>query len=102
MKPSTPLVDPVPANQPRISAADAAGGNVEAGRVVFQRICAACHGDNGKGGHSEGAILPDNVTAQTAMTTAMTGKKDMPSFENVLSQQELKDVAAYVARLLAR
>jgi mono/diheme cytochrome c family protein len=36
------------------------------------------------------------------MATAMTGKKDMPSFEKVLSQQELKDVAAYVARLLKK
>ncbi len=61
-----------------------------------------CHGESGKGGHSEGAILPDNIKAQSVMTTATTGKKDMPSFAATLSAQEMKDVAAYVEKLLAR
>jgi mono/diheme cytochrome c family protein len=82
--------------------ADATGGRADEGAKVYQRICEPCHGPTGKGGHAEGAVLPDNVTAQIAMATAMTGKKDMPSFEKVLSQQELKDVAAYVARLLRK
>jgi mono/diheme cytochrome c family protein len=36
------------------------------------------------------------------MTLATTGRKEMPSFAQVLGEQELKDVAAYVSRLLAR
>jgi mono/diheme cytochrome c family protein len=70
--------------------------------MVFQRICALCHGENGKGGHSEGAVLPDNIKAASVMTTATTGKKDMPSFATSLSAQEMRDVAAYVEQLLAR
>ncbi len=73
MKPRAPLTDAAPANVRGGSAAavkvDASGGNATAGRVVFQRICALCHGENGKGGHSEGAILPDNIKAVNVMTT---------------------------------
>jgi len=36
------------------------------------------------------------------MTIATTGRKEMPSFAQVLSEKELKDVAAYVAALLKR
>jgi hypothetical protein len=36
------------------------------------------------------------------MTTATTGRKDMPSFAQVLSTQELRDVAAHVERLLKK
>ena len=100
MQPAKALVETAPGA--RTVVADATGGRADEGAKVYQRICEPCHGATGKGGHAEGAILPDNVTAQTAMTTAMTGKKDMPSFEKVLSEQELKDVAAYVARLLAK
>jgi quinohemoprotein ethanol dehydrogenase len=104
MKPVAPLADPAPANQRAGAAAvvDATGGNATAGQVVFQRICVPCHGDNGKGGHSEGAILPDNISANTVLSTATTGKKDMPSFRATLSQQQLKDVAVYVEKLLAK
>jgi quinohemoprotein ethanol dehydrogenase len=101
MKPAAPLADAAPASQ-RVTAADAVGGVAEAGRVVFQRTCAPCHGENGKGGHSEGAILPDNISAASVMATATTGKKDMPAFRATLSTQELRDVAAYAERLLAK
>lgn len=93
--PTTVTIDP--------AAVDPTGGNAVAGKVVFQRICESCHGPTGKGGHSEGAILPDNLTAATVMSTATTGKnKDMPPFGQVLSTQELKDVAAYVEGLLKK
>mgnify|MGYP005811237771 CR=1 FL=1 len=98
MKPSPPLADAAP----RTPVADATGGNADAGQVTYQRICEPCHGPTGKGGHAEGAVLPDNITAQSVMNTATTGRKDMPSFAQVLTTQELKDVAAHVARLLAK
>jgi len=103
LKPSPPLASSA-GTTPRAAAAtvDATGGNADAGAKVYQRICEPCHGATGKGGHAEGAELPDNVSAQTAMATAMTGKKDMPSFEKVLTTQELKDVAAHVAKLMKK
>jgi mono/diheme cytochrome c family protein len=69
---------------------------------VYERVCTPCHGENGKGGHAEGAVLSDNITAQTVMTVATTGRKEMPSFAQVLSEKERRDVAAYVSRLLAK
>ncbi len=101
MQPMPSFADSAPVNQ-EYKAADATGGNVEAGHAIFQRTCEPCHGDRGKGGHSEGAILPDNVSAVTVMNTVTTGKKDMPSFKATMSAQDLKDVAAYVEQLLKK
>ena len=53
-------------------------------------------------GHAEGAVLSDNISAQTVMTVASTGRKEMPSFRQSLSEKDLRDVAAYVSRLLKR
>jgi mono/diheme cytochrome c family protein len=36
------------------------------------------------------------------MQVATTGRKEMPPFAQVLSEKDLKDVAAYVEKLLAR
>jgi mono/diheme cytochrome c family protein len=36
------------------------------------------------------------------MAIATTGRKEMPSFAQVLKEQELRDVAAYAAKLLRR
>ena len=101
LKPSPPLTDgPAGAAAPPV--ADAAGGNAAAGSKVYQRTCEPCHGPTGKGGHAEGAVLTDNIAAQTVMNIATTGRKDMPSFGQVLGEQELRDVAAYVSTLLTR
>ncbi len=102
MKPSPPFSDGPAATTPNLPVADATGGNAAGGSKVYQRICEPCHGPTGKGGHAEGAILTDNITAQKVITIATTGRKDMPSFAPVLSPQELKDVAAFVSTMLAR
>jgi mono/diheme cytochrome c family protein len=103
MKPSAPPADaPGVGVGPNIPVADAAGGNAVAGKGLYQRICEPCHGPTGKGGHAEGAILSDNLSAQQVMATATTGRKDMPTFAQILSTQELRDVAAYVSGLVAK
>jgi mono/diheme cytochrome c family protein len=101
LKPSPALTDaPVPGAATQV--ASAAGGNAGNGAMIYQRTCEPCHGANGKGGHSEGAKIPENVVAQTVMTTLTAGKKDMPSFAQTLSAQEMRDVAAYVTGLVAK
>jgi mono/diheme cytochrome c family protein len=103
MKPAAAWTDGAPGAAPALPAiANADGGNVADGRKVYQRICEPCHGETGKGGHAEGAVLPDDVTAQHVMTIATTGRKEMPSFAQALSDQERRDVAAYVERLLKK
>ncbi len=102
LKPSPALTDaPAPGAAPQV-VATAAGGNAANGAVIYQRTCEPCHGANGKGGHSEGAKIPEDVAAQIVMNTVTTGKKDMPSFAQTLSTQEMRDVAAYVSGLVAR
>ncbi|HTV80989.1 MAG TPA: PQQ-binding-like beta-propeller repeat protein [Steroidobacteraceae bacterium] len=87
---------------PAVRVVSAAGGDAAAGKQTFERNCTPCHGENGKGGHAEGAVLSDNISAQTVMTVATTGRKEMPSFRQTLSEQQLRDVAAYASRLLAK
>ncbi|MEJ0039507.1 MAG: c-type cytochrome [Gammaproteobacteria bacterium] len=102
MKPSAALTEAgggaAPA-APAVPVASAAGGEAAAGKLVYDRICVSCHGESGKGGHAEGAVLPENIAAQTVMTVATTGRKEMPSFRDSLSEKELRDVAAYVSVL---
>jgi quinohemoprotein ethanol dehydrogenase len=87
---------------PPATTLSAAGGNAAAGKVVFERLCTPCHGDNGKGGHAEGKALSDNLSADAVMATVTTGRKEMPPFAQVLSEKDRKDVAVYVSMLLAR
>lgn len=99
MKPASSFAEAgVAAPLPAISAE----GDAAAGKLVFERTCTACHGENGKGGHAEGAALPDNISARDVLTIATTGRKEMPSFQQTLSDKELRDVATYVQRLLAK
>jgi quinohemoprotein ethanol dehydrogenase len=102
LKPSASFSSAPAGAAPALPVASAEGGDAEAGKLVYERICTSCHGGNGKGGHAEGAVLPDNIAAQTVMTVATTGRKEMPPFELVLSERERRDVAAYVSRLMAR
>lgn len=82
--------------------ASATGGVASAGKVVFERLCTPCHGENGKGGHAEGKALSENIDAQTVMSVVTSGRKEMPPFGQVLSEKDRRDVAAYVAGLLKR
>jgi quinohemoprotein ethanol dehydrogenase len=103
LMPSSPFANATgSATPPTAPVASADGGNAAAGKLVFERLCTPCHGENGKGGHAEGAVLSDNLTAQTVMTVATTGRKEMPSFAQSLSDKERRDVAAYVSQLMAK
>jgi alcohol dehydrogenase (cytochrome c) len=104
MKPSAPFVADAAgsAAPPPATIPSAAGGDAAAGKLVYERVCTPCHGENGRGGHAEGAVLSDNITAQTVMTIATIGRKEMPSFEQSLSEKERRDVAAYVSGLMKK
>ncbi len=62
--------------------------------------CVPCHGATGKGGHGEGAPLPNGLSIRRVVTTATNGKGDMPSFEGTLSPDDLRDVANYIVTKL--
>jgi quinohemoprotein ethanol dehydrogenase len=102
LPPSAPFANAGGAALPAVSIPSAAGGDAAAGKLAYERTCTPCHGENGKGGHAEGAVLPDSIAAQTVMTVATTGRKEMPSFQQVLTEKERRDVAAYVSQMLAK
>ncbi len=80
--------------------ASAGGGNPELGTVVFSENCSTCHGATGHGGNG-GPDLRTMPLAQTeagAIQQVTNGGGGMPAFSGVLSEEEIENVAAYVAQ----
>ena len=83
--------------------AGAGGGgataDAAAGKGVFSEECSVCHGATGHGGNGG----PDLTTMPLAKTQAGAEKQvtdgggGMPAFKGVLSEEEIANVAAYVA-----
>jgi alcohol dehydrogenase (cytochrome c) len=84
------------------AAGGAAGGataDAAAGKEVFSEECSVCHGATGHGGNGG----PDLRTMPLAKTQAGAEKQvtngggGMPAFKGTLSEEEISNVAAYVA-----
>ncbi len=78
----------------------AAGGNAEAGTEVFAENCSVCHGATGHGGNG-GPDLTTMPLAQSesgAIEQVTNGGGGMPAFGGTLSEEEIENVAAYVAQ----
>ena len=71
--------------------------DLDAGHLVFTQTCAFCHGADGTGGH-EGPTLGNADDRAFVSVLVRGGRNDMPAFGNLLSAQEIADVAAYVAQ----
>ena len=80
-------------------------GNVQKGEKVYTIYCVACHQKDGKG---MGGLLaanfvddikrlakPDSVLLKS-IREGVTGKSVMPAHKMILSEQEIKDVLAYI------
>ena len=93
-------------------AADENPGNPENGQAIYSRICAACHGPQGKGDGPAGKVLtppPANFTAKSfknkgdkeLIETIQNGKPGtgMPPWKNSLSAQQIRDVLAFIRTL---
>lgn len=82
---------------------------VENGRAAFARICASCHGFDGKGGMRAGFNPPprdltdpafqDSVTDEQILTTLRNGKGQMPPFAALLPENEQQELLAFVRSL---
>lgn len=90
----------------------AAGGDSTKGRTVFEKHCAACHGQQGKGDGPTGAMLSPKPADLTAAATTNKSDADLrtiiekgkpPSamigWKGQLSDGEITDVLAYVRSL---
>ncbi len=74
-------------------------GNAEAGAIVFSENCATCHGATGHGGNGgpDLTTMPLAQTEEGAIQQVTNGGGGMPPFGGVLSEEEIENVAAYVA-----
>jgi len=78
----------------------AAGGTADAaaGKEVFADNCSICHGDTGHGGNGGPDLrtMPLAKTQSGAEKQVTNGGGGMPPFKGQLSEEEIKNVAAYV------
>lgn len=83
-------------------------GEVSKGKILYIEHCAGCHGTEGKGdGYRLLGPDPANLTSpstqkksdSTLLRTIHEGKPNMPSWKVRLSEQESRDVLAYVRTL---
>ncbi|HLE83561.1 MAG TPA: cytochrome c [Thermoanaerobaculia bacterium] len=93
-------------------------GDLERGAVVFRKSCALCHGPEGKGdGRIKSDPPPRDLTDPKALKTATDWElyqviaeggqvlglaPKMLPWKDMLDEQELRDVAAYVRSLAPR
>jgi mono/diheme cytochrome c family protein len=83
--------------------------DAQAGRSLFVRKCASCHNTNGDGktitaGHFPYANLLDGVwradgTLASIERQVRVGRDPMPPFERKLTDEEIRQVSAYVLTL---
>jgi quinohemoprotein ethanol dehydrogenase len=88
-----------PTEEGKQSAEAGGAGDAMAGASVFEENCSTCHGATGHGGNGG----PDLRTMPLAKTQAGAEKQvtngggGMPAFKGQLSEEEISNVAAYVA-----
>ena len=65
---------------------------------MFSTNCAACHGETGHGGAGgpDLTTMPLAQTEEGAIQQVTNGGGGMPPFKGSLSEEEIKNVAAYV------
>lgn len=95
---SFPISGPAPRfGPPEIKVTFAPGDpDVPNGKKIFQTYCVACHGDTGLGSHGGASLVNAAKDSKFVITTATTGRNDMPSFKDVLKPEQLRDVAGYI------
>jgi alcohol dehydrogenase (cytochrome c) len=81
----------------------AAGGAADLanGGDVFEAACTFCHGADGAGGHGGPAFAVD-LAAEEIRRVVGQGRNEMPAFGTMLSPEQVRDVSAHVAQMLAR
>jgi cytochrome c553 len=79
---------------------EASGGDPEAGSQVFATNCSVCHGEDGHGGAGgpDLTTMPKAQNEPEAIEQVTNGGGGMPAFGEQLSEEEIKNVAAFVVQ----
>lgn len=93
----------------RLPEGDARGGDLAAGRRIFERKCARCHAGNGDGktvvaGRFPYANLIDGVwrgdgSAESIEKQIRRGRDPMPAFQGKLTDEQIRQTVTYVLEL---
>ena len=86
---------------------------IDPGRQLYLAHCAACHGERGRGDGRAAADFktrPADLTdpdiaddsERSLMRKLVHAPRPMPNFEQLLSEEQRRDVARYVQRVLAQ
>ncbi len=71
-------------------------GDAVTGEQIYRLSCLPCHGEEGLGGHGGGVALNQLKDISSVSSLIKMGRKQMPAFETVLSENAIKDVSAYI------
>jgi alcohol dehydrogenase (cytochrome c) len=97
-----PSDPPMPASA-RVVSVSVKDADTESGSAVFARVCVACHGEEGKGGHGGGPDITLMTSPELVAIAVTNGKNNkMPPFSQTLSPNEIRDVAVFVANRLGK
>ncbi|GDX80359.1 hypothetical protein LBMAG42_21700 [Deltaproteobacteria bacterium] len=78
-------------------------GDAVHGEATFDDNCRGCHGPEGVGVLLGGPSLQSEAwAAEEVVAQVLVGGFGMPAFEGELSDEEIADVAAYVADVLSQ
>jgi mono/diheme cytochrome c family protein len=74
--------------------------NMDNGSTIWDNACAACHGEQGQGGHGGGSDIRNTaLSLGQIMLEVNAGRNSMPAFAG-FSEQELLDISTYVRDVL--
>jgi alcohol dehydrogenase (cytochrome c) len=97
-----PPVQPgTPVSRQVVAAAPTGQPNLVAGKEVYGQACVVCHEADGKGGHGAAASLVALKDIAATMQTVAGGRNSMPAFSANFTPEQIRDVSAYVVRVLA-
>ncbi|MEJ2089235.1 MAG: c-type cytochrome, partial [Gammaproteobacteria bacterium] len=72
------------------------GADIAAGADLYARTCAACHGNEGKGGHGGGPSIERAMEPSYIVSIVTNGGGNMPPFGARLKAEQVRDVVMYV------
>jgi mono/diheme cytochrome c family protein len=92
-----------PPPPPATTATETGGGQATSGAQLFSDNCESCHGAMGTGGHVGPDLQKSSVAESLAKVEKQVrnGKGVMPSFSNVLTDEQIDTVAHYVVEQIA-
>lgn len=99
--PPPPAVPSVPGGPPMPGAPPSTVATAKEGNLVYQANCLGCHGADGKGKMPDQPDFTDAAwqarhTEEELLVAIRDGHEKMPAFKDKLSEEQMKDVVAYV------